>query len=348
MKRRRMLTRVSMVLGLLICLFLFKSSVLAENGGQPDFRDNSGEATSGETASGINRQEEDKHYLPGQSHFNAGPLTIPSALAAVSAKGEDETTMPGGTTPPSDAVSDTPSAGCTYAISAGTQSFPSTGGSGRISVLTKTNCPWTASPSAAWVTIDSTRSASGSGTISYSLSANEGTASRTAQITVEGQVFSVTQAGAPDIVQYALMVKKTGNGQGTVASNPAGTLFNKGASVTLNANPGTGSVFSGWSGACSGTSQTCSVKVNSATYVTASFSLKTFTISVSTPSNGIIYPSGPVNVPYGGKRTFQVIPLPGHRVSDVLVDRVSVGAVNSYTFNNIVADHLIQATFVKQ
>ena len=301
MRRRGMLTTVSMVLGLLICLFIFTSSVL-----------------------------------------------VPSALAAASAKGEDETTMPGSTTPAPEEVTRTPTPACTYSLSPGTQSFPSSGGSGSIAVLTRTDCPWTASPSAAWITIDSTSATSGSGTIGYSLSANPGTAARTARINVEGQAFSLTQAGAPETPQHALTVKKTGNGQGTVTSSPAGTLFNQGASVTLIAYPGTGSAFSGWSGACSGTSQTCSVKVNSATYVTASFSLKNFTITVSAPSNGIIYPSGPVSVPYGGKRTFQVIPLPGHRVSDVLVDRVSVGAVNSYTFNNVVADHLIQATFVKQ
>ena len=301
MKPRRMPTTVSMVLGVLVCLFLFKSSVL-----------------------------------------------VPSALAAASAKGEDETTVPGEATPAPEEVTRTPTPACTYSLSPGSQSFPSTGGSGSISVLTRNDCPWAASPSAAWVTIDSTSAASGSGTIGYSLSANPGTAARTARINVAGQAFSVTQAGAPEIIQHALTVKKTGDGQGTVASSPAGTLFNQGASVTLHASPGTGSVFSGWSGACSGTSHTCSVKVNSATSVTASFSLKILTITASAPSNGIIYPSGPVKVAYGGKRTFQVIPLPGHRVSDVLVDRVSVGAVNSYTFNNVVADHLIQATFVKQ
>lgn len=248
--------------------------------------------------------------------------------------------------PPSDEVSSAPSSDCTYSISPGSQSFSPRGGSGSISVTTQDNCLWTASPSATWVTIDSTSSTSGSGTIAFSLSANPGTASRTADIAVAGQAFSVTQAGAP--TQYPLTVKKTGNGQGAVTSNPAGTVFNEGTSVTLNAVSSIGSEFSGWSGACSGTSHTCSVRVNSATSVTASFSVKTFTISVSTPSNGIIYPPGPAKVAYGGKRTFQVIPLPGYRVSDVLVDKVSVGAVKSYTFQNVAADHVIQASFVQQ
>jgi hypothetical protein len=53
-------------------------------------------------------------------------------------------------------------------------------------------------------------------------------------------------------------------------------------------------------------------------------------------------------VTHGEKRRFQVIPLPGYRVSVVLVDKVSVGAVNSYTFNNVTGDHVVEAIFVKQ
>jgi hypothetical protein len=30
-----------------------------------------------------------------------------------------------------------------------------------------------------------------------------------------------------------------------------------------------------------------------------------------------------------------------------LIDRVSVGAVNAYTFNNVTGDHTIEAIFVK-
>jgi hypothetical protein len=43
-----------------------------------------------------------------------------------------------------------------------------------------------------------------------------------------------------------------------------------------------------------------------------------------------------------------MFPLPGYRVSDVLIDRASVGVDNSYRFKSIVADHVIQATFVKE
>ncbi len=269
-----------------------------------------------------------------------------SAQAAKSANEVDPNNVSAGAPSPVGEASQSQLPSCTYSISPGSQSFPSIGGPGTISVTTQSNCPWTASASAAWVTIDSTASASGSGTLAYSLSANTSTGSRTGHIAVAGEEFSITQAGAPR--QHLLTVKKAGDGQGTVSSNPAGTLFNEGTSVTLSAVPTTGSVFSGWSGVCSGTSHTCSIRMNSTASATASFSVKTFTISVSTPSNGIIYPPGPAKVGYGGKRTFQVIPLPGYRVSEVLVDKASVGAVNSYTFQNVTADHLIQATFAKE
>jgi len=269
--------------------------------------------------------------------FNSNVVSVD----AVSGRGAD-------VTPPSEEVSERPSPSCTYSISPGSQSFSSSGESGTISVSTQNNCQWTASTNAAWVFIDSTNKRSGNNTIRFSLSANPSAEPRTAQITVEGQVFSMTQGGNPESVEYTLMVRKTGNGRGTVTTNPAGILFRKGTSVTLNALPGAHSSFSGWSGACSGTAQTCSIKITSATSVTASFSLRTFTIFVSPSSNGTIYPPGPVKAMYGEELTFQMFPLPGFRVSDVLVDRASVGVVNSYRFKSIVADHVIQATFVKE
>jgi hypothetical protein len=82
--------------------------------------------------------------------------------------------------------------------------------------------------------------------------------------------------------------------------------------------------------------------------VTASFSLKTYTIVVRPPTNGVIHPSGTVRATHGEKRRFQIIPLPGFQVSEVLVDKVSVGAVNSYTFNNVTSDHVMEAIFLKQ
>ena len=78
-----------------------------------------------------------------------------------------------------------------------------------------------------------------------------------------------------------LTVATTGNGSGAVSSNPAGIscgsmcshAYTTGTSVTLTATPASGSVFSGWSGACSGTGG-CSVTMSQAQSVSATFTLQ--------------------------------------------------------------------------
>ena len=82
--------------------------------------------------------------------------------------------------------------------------------------------------------------------------------------------------------------------------------------------------------------------------VTAIFSLKTYSIHVRSPMNGVIHPYGNVKAAHGEKRRFQIIPLPGYRVSEVLVDKVSQGAIDSYTFKEITGDHVLEAIFLKQ
>ncbi len=146
-----------------------------------------------------------------------------------------------------------------------------------------------------------------------------------------------------------LTILRTGNGRGKVKTIPVGPSFKKGTRVTLEALPDPHSVFEGWRGSCAGSSRTCKVLLNNDNLtVTASFALKTYTISVRPPVNGVIHPYGTIKAAYGEKRRFQIIPLPGFRVSEVLVDKVSQGAINSYTFKEVTADHLVEAIFVKQ
>jgi len=68
-------------------------------------------------------------------------------------------------------------------------------------------------------------------------------------------------------------------------------------------------------------------------------------IGTNAGPNGAISPFGPVVVANGASRTFTITPDAGHRVADVLVDGASVGAVTTYTFSNVTADHRIDATF---
>jgi hypothetical protein len=91
-----------------------------------------------------------------------------------------------------------------------------------------------------------------------------------------------------------LTVTVSGGGTGTVTSAPAGitcslvctATFTAGTSVTLTATPVAGSVFAGWSGACSG-SASCTVVLDQARAVTARFS-RVFTDPTLTPLTSIV------------------------------------------------------------
>jgi hypothetical protein len=71
----------------------------------------------------------------------------------------------------------------------------------------------------------------------------------------------------------------------------------------------------------------------------------THTITATAGSGGSISPSGTVTVNHGASQTFTITPNMGYHVTDVLVDGSSVGAVTSYTFNNVTANHTISASF---
>lgn len=72
-----------------------------------------------------------------------------------------------------------------------------------------------------------------------------------------------------------------------------------------------------------------------------------YSITASVGSGGSISPSGSVKVTNGGSKTFDIKADSGYFISDVLVDGKSIGAVDSYTFSNVIAAHTIRAVFLK-
>jgi hypothetical protein len=86
------------------------------------------------------------------------------------------------------------------------------------------------------------------------------------------------------------------NGAGTVTSSPLGincgsacsTAYSIGTQVTLTATPAAGTLFAGWSGACTGTGTTCVVSMTAAKSVGASFVASThYTLNVSAGTGGV-------------------------------------------------------------
>lgn len=72
-----------------------------------------------------------------------------------------------------------------------------------------------------------------------------------------------------------------------------------------------------------------------------------YTIIASSGANGSIDPVGSVKVAAGTDKTFTITADTGYHISDVTVDGESKGAVSSYTFENVQANHTIHATFAK-
>ena len=108
-----------------------------------------------------------------------------------------------------------------------------------------------------------------------------------AETVCNANVSGTTNPPSQTPVSYSLSVSKIGTGQGTVSGgsincgSTCSTSATAGTSITMSAVPASGSSFSGWSGACSGTG-TCSVALSGNTSVTAQFAATV----VTPPSSG--------------------------------------------------------------
>ena len=72
-----------------------------------------------------------------------------------------------------------------------------------------------------------------------------------------------------------------------------------------------------------------------------------YTITATAGEGGSITPAGEVSVKEGASQTFAIAAQEGYAIADVLVDGQSMGTVDSYTFENVTANHTIAALFTK-
>jgi immune inhibitor A len=112
-------------------------------------------------------------------------------------------------------------------------------------------------------------------------------------------VTNITESGSNIIANLSvnsgsntLSITKSGAGGGTVTSDPAGIscgsscsyAFPAGTNVMLSATASSGSVFTGWSGGCSGRPGNCQISLSAARQVIANFGLSP-NFNKSTPAN---------------------------------------------------------------
>jgi len=142
------------------------------------------------------------------------------------------------------------SGACSYTLSATSQSFAAAGGTGTVGVTAPSGCAWTAISNADWITVTGGASGSGNGTVSYSVSANSGTA-RTGTMTIAGQTFTVSQSAQS--CTYALGASSasftTAGGSGSVGiTAPAGCAWTASTAagwihITGGSGTGSGTVY---------------------------------------------------------------------------------------------------------
>ena len=72
-----------------------------------------------------------------------------------------------------------------------------------------------------------------------------------------------------------------------------------------------------------------------------------YTIEATAGTGGSISPSGNISVREGADQTFTITPDKGYAVANVKIDGESIGAVKSYTFENVSKAHTIEVIFVK-
>jgi hypothetical protein len=154
--------------------------------------------------------------------------------------------------------------------------------------------------------------------------------------------------------QYLLMISNPNPGLGSVSGSGINcgevclSSYNSGTVVSLSATAAPGSTFDGWSGGgCSGTG-TCTTTMNANTTITANFkpSIVNYSITASIyNAGGHISPAGTSSVASGSSLKFSITPESGYRILSVKVDGIHIGAVKSYTFSDVAADHMIEASF---
>ena len=154
--------------------------------------------------------------------------------------------------------------------------------------------------------------------------------------------------------QYTIAYDLAG---GTAEGNPDTYTIETGA-FTLTNPTKSGYTFTGWSGTGLDGENNMTVTIPTGStgnrtytahwrYNGSGHSYSYYTIKATAGTGGSISPSGNVSVREGRDQTFTITPDKGYAVANVKIDGKSIGAVKSYTFENVSRTHTIEVIFMK-
>lgn len=231
---------------------------------------------------------------------------------SVAANGENERT--GSVTIAGQRSIVTQAGACSYSISPPSQNIGAAGGAGTaVNVSTQSGCRWTAASNASWLTVTSGASATGNGSVGFTVAANTG-ASRTGTLTIAGRPFTVTQAAAS---APACAYSISSNNQNVVALGGGGTLnvtAGSGCAWTASSNAAWITVTSGATGTGNGSvAFTVAANPSGARTGTLTVAGQTFTVmqAAAAPCNYSISPNNQRVPDTGGTGTVSVTTASG-------------------------------------
>ncbi|OQY58519.1 MAG: hypothetical protein B6245_11355 [Desulfobacteraceae bacterium 4572_88] len=110
-------------------------------------------------------------------------------------------------------------------------------------------------------------------------------ASASVTMSADRSVTAIFEEDIPDT--YTLTKSVSPSSGGSVSASPDKSVYTDSESVTLTAGSESCYDFTGWSGACSGTSSTCTLTMDADKSVTANFAMRTHSVSI-TSENGSV------------------------------------------------------------
>ena len=155
--------------------------------------------------------------------------------------------------------------------------------------------------------------------------------------------------------QYTITYDLAG---GTVEGNPD-TYTIETVAFTLKNPTKSGYTFTGWSGTGLDGENNMTVTIPKGSTGNRSYTAhwrynggggrgySYYTIKATAGAGGSISPSGNVSVREGRDQTFTITPDKDYAVANVKIDGKSIGAVKSYTFENVRRTHTIEVIFMK-